>query len=175
MLVASTFPPWSQGMSTLSTIWLWLGSCFYVLKRPRWRWCTMICRRGSRRAAECCQGSREAVNSSPHSEADSLLGDTEKEAAASISARSHLRVFISKLRPLLPILGVFLPIIVFWAIMYQQNSTWVVQGLEMDCYIGTVQVPPGVCVCVGVGVGVGVGVCMCVWVWVSMCVCVGVC
>ena len=32
---------------------------------------------------------------------------------------------------------------VFWAIFYQQNSTWVQQGDQMDCYLGSLHVPPG--------------------------------
>ncbi len=47
------------------------------------------------------------------------------------------------LRQLLPFLGVFGPLVVFWAVFYQQNTTWVVQGMHMNCYIGKLHVPPG--------------------------------
>ena len=46
-------------------------------------------------------------------------------------------------RELVPFLGVFAPLVVFWAIFYQQNSTWVQQGNEMDCYLGSLHIPPG--------------------------------
>ena len=42
-----------------------------------------------------------------------------------------------------PILTVFLPLIIFWAIFFQQNSTWIQQGLDMDCYLGQLHIPPG--------------------------------
>lgn len=46
-------------------------------------------------------------------------------------------------KQLLRISGVYTPLIVFWAIFYQQNSTWVLQGTQMDCYIGNLHIPPG--------------------------------
>jgi len=49
------------------------------------------------------------------------------------------------LQQLWPILTVFLPLIIFWAIFFQQNSTWIQQGLDMDCYLGQLHVPPGGC------------------------------
>ena len=49
----------------------------------------------------------------------------------------------TRLKQLVPIVGVFAPLIVFWAIYYQQNSTWVTQGAMMDCYLGRLHVPPG--------------------------------
>ena len=45
---------------------------------------------------------------------------------------------------LLRIAGVFAPLIVFWGIFFQQNSTWVLQGRRMDCYLGSLHVPPGI-------------------------------
>ncbi|XP_065898332.1 solute carrier family 15 member 3-like isoform X2 [Dysidea avara] len=46
------------------------------------------------------------------------------------------------LQQLWPILTVFLPLIIFWAIFFQQNSTWIQQGLDMDCYLGQLHIPP---------------------------------
>ena len=46
-------------------------------------------------------------------------------------------------RQMLHIFGVFVPLVVFWGIFYQQNSTWVLQGTQMNCYIGSLHVPPG--------------------------------
>ena len=59
-------------------------------------------------------------------------------------------------RELVPFLGVFGPLVVFWSIFYQQNSTWILQGEQMDCYLGRLHVPPGE------GRG-GEGWCVCVW------------
>ena len=46
-------------------------------------------------------------------------------------------------KQLLPFLGVFGPLVMFWAVFYQQNTTWVVQGTHMDCYMGKLHIPPG--------------------------------
>lgn len=42
-----------------------------------------------------------------------------------------------------PIMTIFLPLIVFWALFFQQNSTWIQQGLDMDCYVSSLHIPPG--------------------------------
>lgn len=54
-----------------------------------------------------------------------------------------LKSLFLRWRELVPFLGVFAPLVVFWAIFYQQNSTWVQQGNEMDCYLGSLHIPPG--------------------------------
>ena len=54
-----------------------------------------------------------------------------------------LKSLLLRWRELVPFLGVFAPLVVFWAIFYQQNSTWVQQGDQMDCYLGSLHVPPG--------------------------------
>lgn len=41
------------------------------------------------------------------------------------------------------IVGVFSPLIVYWAVFFQQNSTWVLQGRQLNCYLGTLHIPPG--------------------------------
>ena len=46
-------------------------------------------------------------------------------------------------KQILRIFGVFTPLVVFWGIYYQQNSTWIIQGTQMNCYIGSLHVPPG--------------------------------
>jgi dipeptide/tripeptide permease len=57
--------------------------------------------------------------------------------------KSTFRSRLTRLKELLPFLGVFAPLIVFWAIFYQQNSTWILQGAQMNCHLGKLQVPPG--------------------------------
>lgn len=42
-----------------------------------------------------------------------------------------------------PIMTIFLPLIIFWALFFQQNSTWIQQGLDMDCYLNKLHIPPG--------------------------------
>ena len=63
-----------------------------------------------------------------------------------------VRIYWVREKELLPCVSVF---IVFWAIFYQQNSTWVFQGTMMDCKVGSVNEPPCRCVCVCA---------VCVWV-----------
>ena len=48
-----------------------------------------------------------------------------------------------KLKQLVPIIKVFIPLIMFWAVYYQRSSTWVVQATQMDCYVGSLHIPPG--------------------------------
>ena len=58
-------------------------------------------------------------------------------------SKSNTQSPLAKLMELLPFLGVFAPLVVFWAIFYQQNSTWILQGAQMNCHLGKIQVPPG--------------------------------
>ena len=48
-----------------------------------------------------------------------------------------------RLKQLVPIIKVFIPLIIFWAVFYQRSSTWVVQATQMDCYVGSLHIPPG--------------------------------
>ena len=59
------------------------------------------------------------------------------------ASKSSLLLRLTRLKELLPFLGVFGPLVVFWAIFYQQNSTWILQGAQMNCHLGKLQVPPG--------------------------------
>lgn len=47
------------------------------------------------------------------------------------------------LQQLWPIMTIFLPLIIYWALFFQQNSTWIQQGLNMDCYVSKLHIPPG--------------------------------
>ena len=60
-----------------------------------------------------------------------------------MASKSTLLSRLTRLKELLPFLGVFAPLVVFWAIFYQQNSTWILQGAQMNCHLGKLQVPPG--------------------------------
>ena len=48
-----------------------------------------------------------------------------------------------KLKQLVPIFKIFIPLTLFWAIFFQRSSTWIVQATYMDCYLGSLHVPPG--------------------------------
>ena len=71
--------------------------------------------------------------------APSCLSSPQIEKAS----ESTLLLRLTRLKELLPFLGVFGPLVVFWAIFYQQNSTWILQGAQMNCHLGKLQVPPG--------------------------------
>ena len=67
------------------------------------------------------------------------LSSTTMETTSHASLLSRLTRF----KELLPFLGVFAPLVVFWAIFYQQNSTWILQGAQMNCQLSKLQIPPG--------------------------------
>ena len=50
---------------------------------------------------------------------------------------------LAKVKELKGIIAVFSPLIVYWALFFQQNSVWVLQGQRMNCYFGDLHVPPG--------------------------------
>ena len=79
------------------------------------------------------------------SETEPLLKDAKQshDTAAAPTAGSPVVSLRTRLKQLVPIVGVFAPLVVFWAIYYQQNSTWVTQGAMMDCYLGRLHIPPG--------------------------------
>ena len=83
---------------------------------------------------------QSSVNSQPseanHAETTPLLNKPSSHKAQQSS--------LARLKEFLPFLGVFAPMVVFWAIFYQQNSTWILQGTQMDCYLGKLHVPPGI-------------------------------
>ncbi len=57
--------------------------------------------------------------------------------------KSTVQYLKTRVIELLPFVGVFTPLIIFWAIFYQQNSTWILQGTMMNCQLGALHVPPG--------------------------------
>ena len=69
-------------------------------------------------------------------------GATSSSSSSSAAAAAEVAV-LQWLKGVLPFVGVFGPMVVFWAVFYQQNTTWVVQATNMDCYLGRLHVPPG--------------------------------
>ena len=49
----------------------------------------------------------------------------------------------NKMKHLIPLMKIFVPQIIFWAAFFQRSSTFILQGAQMDCYIGTLHLPPG--------------------------------
>ena len=48
-----------------------------------------------------------------------------------------------KLKGLTPIFKIYMPLSIFWAMYYLRSSTFITQAAQMDCYIGSLHVPPG--------------------------------
>ena len=72
----------------------------------------------------------------------SFLTSTSSEASSSFGKPKHESV-IARIKEMIPILKVFFPLTIYWAISYQRSSTWILQGVMMDCRLGSVDVPPG--------------------------------
>ena len=49
----------------------------------------------------------------------------------------------NKMKHFTPLLKIFVPQIIFWAAFFQRSSTFILQGAQMDCYIGSLHLPPG--------------------------------
>ena len=112
-------------------------------------WCLYVRKKPARPHCHCYPKTRRkeaGLETDDPKETDPLLrgGSPEGPAAAEptvvVAPRLSWRARASQL---LPFLGLFTPLVVFWAIFYQQSSTWVIQGRQMDCYIGKLHVPPG--------------------------------
>ena len=70
-------------------------------------------------------------------------GENNGDQATDVDIVDKSSTTLKKLKQLVPILKVFVPLIVFWAVFYQRSSTWIVQATQMDCYLGSLHVPPG--------------------------------
>lgn len=85
------------------------------------------------------------------SESESLLGAENANGCAHVEQKpttppmSRWNKLKSTLEQLRGIIKVFTPLIVYWMLFYQQNSTWVLQGGRMNCYFRQLHVPPGNC------------------------------
>ena len=69
--------------------------------------------------------------------------DTDSVNVTTVQAEKSTSPAVRKFKEMVPILKVFIPLIVFWAVFYQRSSTWIVQATKMDCYLGSLHVPPG--------------------------------
>ena len=113
----------------------------YVRKKPAQPHC------------HCCRTTKTPTNThtslntntldSSSKESDPLLGERRSEIDPAVVVEAPTLTWRDRAAQLLPFLWLFAPLVVFWAIFYQQSSTWVVQGRQMDCYIGRLHVPPG--------------------------------
>ena len=81
--------------------------------------------------------------STPLLEEDNSIDESDKDCEDSVTISTQGLSWKERTKQLLPFLGLFTPLVVFWAIFFQQSSTWVVQGRDMNCYIGRLHVPPG--------------------------------
>lgn len=73
----------------------------------------------------------------------SLLTSTSTEASGSFGKPKRESVIV-RIKEMIPILKVFFPLTIYWAISYQRSSTWILQGVMMDCRLGILDVPPGI-------------------------------
>ena len=68
---------------------------------------------------------------------------SEAHSSSEFQMKNKAAGCLNKLRQLVPILKVFVPLSMFWAIMYQRTTTFVLQAVQMNCYISSLHVPPG--------------------------------
>ncbi len=90
-------------------------------------------------AQQCCF-SVEVVFMSKRNQNDS---NVHAPISLTTAGRTTTQYIKTRAKELLPFVGVFSPLIIFWAIFYQQNSTWILQGTMMNCQLGVLHVPPG--------------------------------
>ena len=86
---------------------------------------------------------QEEDNPDSQTEVTALLKSTESISVPGAISSSRTLTWRDMLKEIKPLLGVFVPLIAFWALFFQQNSTWVLQGQEMNCFLGKLKVPPG--------------------------------
>ena len=71
-----------------------------------------------------------------------LVSSTSTESSDSFDKPKRESV-IARVKELIPIMKVFFPLIIYWAISYQRYSSFVLQAVETDCRLGSIEVPPG--------------------------------
>ena len=130
--------------ATLPTTALFMFTwCLYIRKKPARAHCS--CYHKTRRRLTEEENTPEEDESLENSkETDPLLGEhSSREPATATDSEVVVAPKLSwkaRAKQLLPFLGLFTPLVVFWAIFYQQSSTWVVQGTQMNCYIGPLDI-----------------------------------
>jgi POT family proton-dependent oligopeptide transporter len=115
------------GAVILSTIFYFFGLPYYRKVAP------------SRKKTVITNASTEAAQDLLRHDTGSSSDDEEQNDSLSMNRCSKL---ISNVRQLQGIIKVFTPLVVYWMLFYQQNSTWVLQGGRMNCYFGRLHVPP---------------------------------
>ena len=73
---------------------------------------------------------------------ESLLSSMSTETSGSFDKPKRESV-IARVNELVPIMKVFFPLTIYWAVSYQRYSSFVLQGLETDCRLGSIEIPPG--------------------------------
>ena len=149
----------SIGTTLPAMVLFLLGSCIYIKKKPA----RPHCRCHSRTSQEETTSVDDFQNDSEEEKRPLLGQGTARTAAAAGDSSSRSPVVLTpqlswreRAKQLIPFLGLFSPLVVYWAIFYQQNSTWIVQGRHMNCYVGRLHVPPGMqrklysCDCIGI-------------------------
>ena len=123
--------------------------CLYIRKKPDRQHCTCF-QKTRRKLRKPETRLNEGATLDSCKETDPLLGERPSWESGGSATAAHSEVVVTpklsvkaRARQLLPFVGLFTPLVVFWAIFYQQSSTWVVQGRQMDCYFGRLHVPPG--------------------------------
>lgn len=84
-----------------------------------------------------------AHSESEESTSNSLLHHDNISAEANDSKTSTATGVMGKLKQLIPAFKILLPLTLFWAIFFQRSSTWILQAIRMDCYLGSLHIPPG--------------------------------
>ena len=75
-------------------------------------------------------------------ERQTLLRSTSTETSGSFDKPRRESV-IARVKELIPIMKVFFPITMYWAVSYQRFSSFILQSLDTNCYLGSIEVPPG--------------------------------
>ena len=71
-----------------------------------------------------------------------ILSSESTEESGSFDKPKRESVF-ARVKELIPIVKVFFPLILYWALSYQRYSSFVLQGLQTNCRLGRIGVPPG--------------------------------
>ena len=72
----------------------------------------------------------------------SPINSTSSEESGSFGKPKRESVF-ARVKELIPIMKVFFPLTLYWAISYQRYSSFVLQGVQTDCRLGRIEIPPG--------------------------------
>jgi dipeptide/tripeptide permease len=77
------------------------------------------------------------------SEHQALLSSTASTETSGSYGKPKRESVLARVKELIPIMKVFFPVTMYWAVSYQRFSSFVLQGVQMDCFLGSIEVPPG--------------------------------